>query len=170
MTFTTIIFYFFVLGALLGALGILFSKNVFKAALSLLVCLLSVAAIFVMCFADFVAVTQILIYAGGVLIIILFGIMFTSRHNAKPLTVKNTNTFSGIIAGCLLFGLLAKMILQNEWTLTGRDLSNKNSAAVIGGNLISDYSLPFEVIGILLLVTLIGASVIAAFMKLKRNE
>ena len=95
MTVTFIIFCFFLLSAFSGAIAILFSKNVFKAALWLLVCLLSVAALFVLSFAEFVAIAQVLIYAGGVLIVILFGIMFTTKMNNKPLAVGNTNLFPG---------------------------------------------------------------------------
>jgi NADH:ubiquinone oxidoreductase subunit 6 (subunit J) len=153
-----------------SALGILFSKNVFKAALFLLLCLLCVAALFVMSFADFVAVTQILIYAGGVLVVILFAIMFTSALNGKSLEIKQGNLFSGIIAGCLLFTLLARMIWQNDILLKDKKILTSNSIQTVGGALITDYALPFEVIGLLLLLTLIGASVVAAFMKLKRNE
>jgi NADH:ubiquinone oxidoreductase subunit 6 (subunit J) len=163
-----IAFYFFVITAATAAIGIVFSKNVFKGALWLLVCLLSVAALFILSFAEFVAITQILIYAGGVLVIILFGIMFTSKLAAKPLRVENTNLFGGTLLSLFLFGMLFKLIFVNmPYTKTYRPLPH--SIQSTGISLMTDYSLPFEVVGILLLVTLIGASVVAAFMKLKRQ-
>jgi NADH-quinone oxidoreductase subunit J len=169
MTVALIAFYFFVVAAVGSAGAILFSKNVFKAALWLLVCLLSIAALFVLSFAEFVAVTQVLVYAGGVLVVILFGIMFTSKLAAKPLAVKNTNTFGGVIAGILSFGLLAKLIVKNPPAAQAKIPSLDNSVESIGINLMTNYALPFEAVGILLLVALVGASVITAFMKLKRS-
>lgn len=168
MSISLIIFYFFIMAAGLSATGIVFSRSVFKSALWFLLCLLSIAALFVMSFAEFVAVTQILIYAGGVLVIILFGIMFTSKLAAKPLRVENTNLFSGILVGILLFTLLAKLIVANISDLKTLPATPYNMET-IGLSLMTDYSLPFEVVGILLLLTLIGASVVAAFMKLKRQ-
>lgn len=168
MSLTQIVFYFFILAASSSAIGIVFSRNVFKGALWFFVCLLSIAALFVLSYAEFVAVTQILIYAGGVLVIILFGIMFTSKLAAKPLRVGNTNSFSGLLLGILMFALLAKLLLANM-----PDTKNypalPHSIQSTGVLLMTDYSLPFEVVGVLLLVTLVGASVVAAFMKLKRQ-
>lgn len=169
MNVTLIAFYFFVAAAFGSALSILFSKNVFKGALFLLVCLLSIAALFIMFFAEFVAITQILIYAGGVLVVILFGIMFTSKLAAKPLRVENTNLFTGLLAGALIFGLLTKLILNYgppDNNTTGRP---EHSIETIGEYLMTDYSLPFEVVGILLLIALVGAAVTTAFMKLKKS-
>jgi NADH:ubiquinone oxidoreductase subunit 6 (subunit J) len=169
MTLTLTLFYIFVIMAAGSAIAILFCKNVFKAALWLLVCLLSVAALFVISFAEFVAITQVLIYAGGVLVVILFGIMFTSKLAAKPLEVKNTNLFGGVITGIFAFGLLTKLIVKNLPASQVKTPVLDNSIESIGINLMTNYSLPFEVVGILLLVALVGASVITAFMKLKKS-
>lgn len=170
MNLASIAFYFFVTIAFGSALAILFSKNVFKGALWLLVCLLSIAALFIMSFAEFVAITQILIYAGGVLVVILFGIMFTSKLAAKPLRVENTNLFAGLLTGTLVFGLLAKLILKHL-PLEGNIVRKpEHSIETIGKYLMTDFSLPFEVVGILLLAALVGAAVITAFMKLKGHD
>jgi NADH:ubiquinone oxidoreductase subunit 6 (subunit J) len=168
MSMALIAFYFFLLAAALSAIGVIFSKSVFKSALWFLSCLLSIAALFVLSYAEFVAITQILIYAGGVLVIILFGIMFTSKLAAKPLRVENTNLFGGILMSVLLFGLLVKLILNDIPSLKTSS-GAPQSIQTIGLSLMTDYSLPFEVVGILLLITLVGASVVAAFMKLKRQ-
>lgn len=168
MSISLITFYLFNVAAALSAIGIIFSKSVFKSALWFLVCLLSIAALFILSYAEFVAVAQILIYAGGVLVIILFGIMFTSKLAAKPLRVENTNLFSGILLGFLLFGLLAKLIISNIADIEPQAIPPHGMKS-IGYSLMTDYSLPFEAVGILLLLTLVGASVVAAFMKLKRQ-
>lgn len=169
MSLQQLIFYLFIVIAVISASAILFSKNVFRAALWLLTGLVSIAALFVMTLAEFVGVAQILIYAGGVLVVILFGIMFTSKLAEKPLVVENTNLFSGILAGSVIFGLLAKLILQYVPQQHTAVQPPSATTDTIGNYLITDYSLPFEVIGILLLLALVGAAVITAFMKLKRS-
>jgi NADH:ubiquinone oxidoreductase subunit 6 (subunit J) len=168
MTLALIAFYFFVATTFGSAVAIVFSKDLFKAVLWLLLCLLGIAALFIMSFAEFVGVTQILIYAGGVLVVILFGIMFTSKIAGKPLRVENTNVFSGVIAGVVVFALLSKLILKNIPRGETTSQTPHRSVETIGNYLITDYSLPFEVVGVLLLIALIGAAVTTSFMKLKR--
>jgi NADH-quinone oxidoreductase subunit J len=168
MNLTTFIFYFFLLMAAGSALGILFSRNVFKAALLLLLCLLSVAAVYVMAFAEFVAITQILIYAGGLLVVIIFGIMITTNLTGKPLHVSHSNLFSGILVGSLVLGLLFNLIAGLEVIPVVSADSSTTSLESIGVNLVTKFALPFELTGVLLLVTLIGAAVVASFMKSKK--
>jgi NADH:ubiquinone oxidoreductase subunit 6 (subunit J) len=164
MTIVKILFYFFIVLAAVSAGAILFSKNVFKSALFLLTCLLSVAALYVLSFAEFLAVTQILIYAGGILVVIIFGIMLTTRLSGRPLIVDNTNILGGIIAGMGLFWLLVYYLppgVPGEQSVTPEKIN------VTGLILFRDYSLPFEIAGIMLLVALIGAAVITSHLKSK---
>ena len=99
MTILSFTFYAFEFLAAASALFILFVKNVFYGALLLITCLLSLAGIYVISNDEFVAVTQILIYAGGILVLIIFGIMLTTRISGKPLVVKNHNWFAGTLVG-----------------------------------------------------------------------
>jgi NADH:ubiquinone oxidoreductase subunit 6 (subunit J) len=167
MNAATFISYFFALAAAVSAIGILLSKNVFKAALMLLVCLLAVAALYILSFAEFVAITQILIYAGGVLVVIIFGIMLTSKFSGKPLQVGHTNIFAAVLSGILLLILLLNFITDDIFAAPQHVIETGGALQTIGTNLMTSYSLPFEVSGILLLVSLIGAAVIASFMKSK---
>lgn len=168
MSVTGFIFYFFLLTAAASAIGILLSKHVFKAALLLLLCLLSVAALYVLASAEFVAITQILIYAGGVMVVILFGIMLTVKHSGKALEAGHTNLFSGILAGTLLLGLLLHSL--SDMTLPERTSLNTSPTLpeTIGVNLITKFALPFELTGVLLLISLIAAAVLASFVKSKK--
>lgn len=153
----------------ISALGILFIKNVFHAALLLLVCLLSIAGIYVLNFAELVAVTQILVYAGGILVILLFGIMLTSRLSGKTLLVNNNRWFEGMLVGVPLFILLCIFLIKETFSkkAINPEPGNWNNINLIGINFMTDYLLPFEVAGILLLIALIGAAVVASY---KRNE
>jgi NADH-quinone oxidoreductase subunit J len=168
MNLVAIIFYFFVLLAALSAMGILLMKNVFKAALLLLICLLCLAAIYILAFAEFVAVTQILIYAGGVMVVIIFGIMLTSRLAGKPLEVNNANIFSGLLASIILLILLVNFYSKYFTITNSGSLPTTGSIETIGINFMTKFALPFEIAGILLLVALIGAAVITSFMKIKK--
>lgn len=163
MTGVEILFFFFMALAGGSALAIILSNNVFKSALFLLITLLSVAALYVLSFAEFLAVAQILVYAGGILVVIIFGIMLTTRISGQPMVVKNTHIFSGTIAGAGLFAVLAANLPALRFP-AGEGLMPEN-INVIGLKLFSEYLLPFEIAGILLLIALIGAAVITAPLK-----
>ena len=159
------LFYFFILLAAISAVAIVFSRNVFKSTLLLLVCLLSIAALYVLCFAEFLAVTQVLIYAGGILVVIIFGIMLTTKISGGALIVGNGNIFSGAVVGIGLFAVLLRYLPFIHYT-EGPGLGPDN-ISVIGFKIFSVFSLPFEVAGLLLLVALVGAAVITSHLKSK---
>jgi NADH:ubiquinone oxidoreductase subunit 6 (subunit J) len=167
MSIVAIMFYFFAAVATISGVGILLTKNVFKGTLMLLVCLLCVAGIYVLTFAEFIAVVQLLIYAGGILVVILFGIMLTSKISGQPLIVKNSKWGAGLIAGLSFLILLIYFFNQenfSEKTVTS-DNGPYTPVNIIGIQLMSDAVLPFEVAGILLLISLIGAAVMASSNK-----
>lgn len=167
MSMYRILFYAFSAVASISCIGILITRNIFYGALLLLTCLLSVAGIYVLAFAEFVAVTQILIYAGGVLVVIIFGIMLTAKISGKPLSVKNSKWGAGIITGCSFLILLIYYFSQATFIkrIAQQDRYALNSINRIGTELMSDFVLPFEIAGILLLVALIGAAVMASYNK-----
>jgi NADH-quinone oxidoreductase subunit J len=167
MNGSTLLLYCFEAIAALSALGIVFVRNVFYGALLLICCLLSVAALFVFSNAEFVAVTQILVYAGGVLVLIIFGIMLSSKILGKPMIVQHNYVISGAVLGVALFGLLASAFLKSDIQIATDKVSVEDNISAVGINIMSRYLLPFEVAGILLLVTLIGAVVIASSSKPK---
>ena len=111
--------------------------------------------------ADFIAATQVLIYVGGVLMLLLFGVMLTARKSVMEITQSNLPRLPGAIIGGLVFLLLLLIIYsEKSWN----DVSNqgvRETASVIGRLLMTDYLLPFEVTSILLLAALIGAVFIA---------
>jgi NADH:ubiquinone oxidoreductase subunit 6 (subunit J) len=150
--------YTLAIAAAISATAVLFVKEVFHAALLLLVCLLCVAGIFVTFNAEFLAVVQILVYAGGVLLLLVFGIMLTVRSN--PLETENKSQ-NGIMAGLVGLSLLAVMFIALDRTFPSSLASNELSPEDIGVLLMTRYAIPFEVTGMLLLISLIGAIVAA---------
>lgn len=162
--------FFFVFASITvgGALYLLFTKNVLYAAFSLLFTLLGVAGLYVFASADFLAVSQIMIYVGGILILMIFGIMLTNnksfqKNNAQPnkIIVEHHNRFWAITIAVLLFLGYLKIILEANFHIIGKQLQQSSTINQIGINLMTDNIFAFEVIGVLLLVTLIGAVFIA---------
>jgi NADH-quinone oxidoreductase subunit J len=169
MNLTEISFYAFAALTIAGALGILFTKNILYAAFCLLLTFLGVAALYVLAGADLLAIVQIMIYVGGVLVLMIFGIMLTSKTTDKYLPSPSHNRIAGALAGLGLFGLLITAILRvnfaslawiNKAEQTGKAVQ-ESTVAGIGIHLMTDFVLPFEVAGILLMVALIGAAYIA---------
>ncbi len=165
---TQIIFFVFAAITVGGASYLLFTKNVLYAAFSLLLTLLGVAGLYVFAGADFLAVSQIMIYVGGILILLIFGIMLTNnkkleRKNTQPnkILVEHHNIFWAILVAILLFLGYLKIILEANFHIIGKQIHHGSTVSQIGVNLITDYVFAFEVIGILLLAALIGAVFIA---------
>lgn len=170
MSVSLITLYVFEILAGLSALSILFVKNVFHAAILLIVCLLSLAGVFVLYNAEFIAVTQILIYAGGILVLILFAIMLTSRMAGKPLLVRNQYVFGAtLMCACIAASLILLFYQQRFHSTPALKTSQYNEINRIGIGLMTDYVLPFEVAGVLLLIVLLGAAVTASSFNAKKQ-
>lgn len=170
MEIANIIFYAFIGITLISALFIMLTKNILYSAFALIATFLGMAGIFVLLGAEFVAITQILVYVGGILILIVFGIMLTNRGKTTRVDTKIYHKFSGILIAAGFFYLLARGISAADfggmaWMTNSN--SGPSSISYLGMKVMTDYVLVFEVIGILLLVALIGAVRIAGH---KREE
>ena len=134
------------------------------AAVSLLSALLSIAAIFVFAGADFLAIAQIMIYIGGIIILILFGIMLTIRGDQAEITTQNRAMVVGLATGgVVLFGLISLVLKLNFSVIktTPPTVKSNNTVEILGQGFMTTYLLPFEIAAILLLLALIGAAFIA---------
>jgi NADH:ubiquinone oxidoreductase subunit 6 (subunit J) len=163
------LFYIFAILAIVSGVYMVLTRNLLYAGFSLLITLLSIAGIYVLLFADFIAVTQLMVYVGGVLVLILFGIMLSSRVHDKSVLSENVNTVWGaLVAGLIVVGLSYSILKSNisslPWlqTMEMDVLGNQNSTVqTIGIKLMTDYVLPFEIASLLLLIALMGAAYIA---------
>lgn len=158
----SIALYFFAGLSAAAALGVLLFRQVLYAALSLLACLLSLAGLYIVMQAEYVAVTQIIIYAAGILVIILFGIMITSRLAGKPMQVSTQYPVIGSLLALLIF--CALVLSQPAVTSHTSDFST-NHWQRAGRWLMTEYALAFESAGVLLLICLIGAAVTAIYQR-----
>lgn len=169
ITFQQVIFYAFASLTVLSALVILFTRNVLYAAFSLIVTFLGVSAVYVFAVADFIAITQVLVYVGGILVLMIFSVMLTNRIAGQAVTTESHNHFSAGLLGMALLGLLLYGILRtnfaslawiHEAKATG-EIVQDSTISLLGVKLMSEFVLPFEVAAILLLIALIGAAYIA---------
>ena len=161
------LFYAFAALTLGAALVILFTRNLLYAAFSLIFCFLGVAAIYVLSGADFLGVTQIVVYVGGVLILLIFGVMLTNRISGKAVVTGLHNQFWGYLlpAGLLvlLLGTMGQLDLP-DWAVRAQEkghIVQTSTVEPIGVQLMTQYVLAFELAGVLLLLALIGAALLA---------
>ncbi len=154
----------------MSAFGIVLIRNVFCAAFLLLICLISLAGIYLLLQAEFLAVTQIIIYAGGVLVLIIFGIMLTSRLPGKSIKVLHQNFAAGILVAASLLAVLIYSLEAFELSprLDRQDMTHHINH--IGLSLFTEYVAPFEITGLLLLISLVAATVIASQILTTRNK
>jgi len=159
-TLADAIFYVIAAMTVAGAAGVALSRNILYSAIGLLGSLLGAGALYVFLSADFVAVTQLLVYIGGVLVLVLFAVMLTSQIG----DVKISNVSFGLPGGVLLFvataPLLVVVALGTPWKLRSAPRLAETTAD-IGNAFLKQWLLPFELASLILLATLIGAIVIA---------
>ena len=150
-------FFFYVFAALtiVPAIVVVFSRNLLYAAFSLLFTLSGVAALYALMGADFLAITQVLVYIGGILILILFGVMFTQRVYDVRAEAMSFNRKRAMLIGVVVFATLWGTARSVPWP-AGPPRALAPTTAGIGDLLLSRFLLPFEVISVLLLVVLIG--------------
>jgi len=152
----TIIFYLIAAITVVSAACVVFSGNIVYSAFSLVGTFGGVAGIYVLLGADFVAAVQILIYVGGIVVIILFAIMLTHRIADVQITNRSVGKIPALIVTGLVITLLVSTILDSSWIKADK-VSYDPTTAQIGELFLKDYLLPFELASIVLLIALIGA-------------
>ena len=147
--------------AVVAALKMVTSSNVVHSALYLLVVLSVVAAVYIILGAEFVAATQVLIYLGAIMVLLLFGVMLTRARIGTDTELDNEQRWIG---GLVSVGMLAVMSYA-LWNNFGDDKLPADmapqSTQVVSDKIFSTYIVPFEALSILLLAALIGAVVVA---------
>jgi NADH-quinone oxidoreductase subunit J len=159
VTGTELIFYLMAAAAVGGGLGVVLVRNVVYAALFLILALLAVAAFYILLATEFLALVQILIYAGAVTILLLFVLMLT-RARDVPTALDGPQKPVAAVAGLALLGLLLTAATGTTWP---RDVGTITRVPFesIGDALFRKWAVPFEVASLVLLVALVGAIVLA---------
>ena len=143
-----------------GAVLVAFTPRVIHAAFSLLFTFMGVAGLYVLLAADFLAVAQVIIYVGGILVLILFGVMLTQRIYDVRLRVQRIQPVLGGATALGVLALLLAVIFRTEWPVVAPPPPAPTTAP-IGAAFMKQYVFPFEFASVVLLVALIGAALIA---------
>ncbi len=160
----TFVFYGFALITIASAFAVVSVRNIVHAAFALMVTLFGVAGLYVFLQADFLAATQVIVYVGGILVLILFGVMMTSGRLEMRIHIQRGQLLlGGGISLALLMLLLTVIANTPKWeNLTDDGLTLEPTTERIGKLILEDkFLLPFEVASVLLLVALIGAALIS---------
>ena len=143
-----------------SAIRVVTTSNVVHAALWLVVVLAGVACQFILLGAEFVAVTQVLVYIGAVVVLFLFGVMLTRASLGDDESVDNEKRTIASIVGLLLFAVMA-MALVDTWGDDRIVIDEPQHVSEVSDSIFSQYIVPFEAVSVLLLAALIGAIVVA---------
>jgi NADH-quinone oxidoreductase subunit J len=156
-----ILFFFFAAVAVGAAINVLAQKHVLYSALSLILMLTAMSALFVLLRADFLAVIEILVYAGAIMVLFVFVIMLLNLPQDEDGADRlRWLKFIGIPLG-LFFLFLVGATLWNVETAGAAQAQFVGSPQAIGRSLFTDYMLPFEATSLLILIALVGAVVFA---------
>ena len=152
---SNLLFLFIAILIIVSAINVVVSSQLIYSAVSLLFTLFGVAGLYVFLYADFMAATQVIIYVGGILVLIIFGVMLTNKIDTPNIVSSSSNQIIGFFASSFLIQL--GVIFKTEWK-EGVVQESESTVAIIGNLLLQDYLLAFEVVSILLLAALIGAA------------
>lgn len=163
-----ILFYCVAAVVLLAAIGVVRSSNIFHAGLSLALSFFGVAAIYVMLDAHFIAAVQVLIYVGAIAVIVMFAVMLTQHISDREKGPPFTRQISTLFAVTIFAAICLTAINAQNWSSTmgswtaASYLSVKQIGMLFLGRDKDHYMLPFEIVGLLLLMALVGAVMVAS--------
>lgn len=160
MSATQGIFYVIAALAVGGGLGVVLMRNTVYAALSLILSLLAVAALYILLSSEFLALVQILIYGGAVTILLLFALMLT-RTGDLPETMVGAQWPVAVFVAALLVGLLIAALATTNWPGDAEGVITSIPFEAVGDALFRRWAVPFEIASLVLLVALVGAIVLA---------
>ncbi len=160
MDISTAVFYLIALITVASAGVVAFSGNIIYSAFSLLGTFMGVAGLYIFLGADFVAAAQVLIYVGGILVLILFAVMLTHRITDVAITNRAAGRLPALLIVGVLFYFLTQSIKQTSW-VKAKETDYSPTAAKIGELFLEQYLLPFELASLILLAAMIGAVVLS---------
>ena len=146
----------------ISAIWVVVSPNLVHSATSLLVTLFGIAGLYVFLYADFLAATQVVIYVGGILVLIIFGVMLTNKIDKPVIESVSSNKIIGVLISSFIFTILSIIVIQTKWPVVNSNtIEGPSTVELIGKLILGKYLLPFELISILLLSALVGAALLA---------
>lgn len=163
---SAVLFYLFAILAGASALGVVLSRNIVRTAVFLLFTLTAVAGLYFLLDAEFLAAVQLVVYAGGTLVLIIFGVMLTSKSPGIRYEPK-IGEVAVAIGVSVVSAVALVMAIVRQFPANSASVERHPTIADLGQTLLGDYLIPFELISVLLLVVMIGAAYLA---KARRRE
>ena len=160
MEISTAVFYLIAIITVGSAVIVAFSRNIIYSAFSLLGTFGGVAGIYVFLGADFVAAVQLLIYVGGILVLVLFAVMLTHRITDVEITNRAAGRLPALIVTGVFLYLLIETVRDTSWA-KAKQVVYAATTGTIGDLFLQSYLLPFELASLVLLAALIGAVVLS---------
>ena len=139
-----------------SALAVVLSKNLFHSVLWLALALTGTAGIFLLLEAEFLAAVQLLLYAGGVITVVVFAIVVTERLVGERISQTNRHIAAGAVASLALIALVVRTIVQRPLASTKNSIAG-DLTRTIGESVLTRFVLPFELLGLLMLAAMLGA-------------
>lgn len=165
----TVVFFVFAILAVASAWGVVTSKNIMHSALYLALSFAGVAVLYVLMNADYLAAVQLLIYTGGIAIMVVFAIMLTLRGEICDSNPENSVWGWGALVSALMFIMIALVVFTNvDWRVLPTTWTSGGSASDISLLLLTKFMIPFEAAAILLTMALVGAVVLAKGVKVSK--
>jgi len=155
-----LMFYLFAALTLVSAFFVVTLRNIVHSAFFLLFTFFGVVGLYVLLAADFIAIVQLVVYVGGILILLLFGVMLTNKITNVQIKTGTFQLLPSIIGVGLFLGILVETMINTKWKVSPAEIPT-TTAYSIGTLLLQDYVVVFELLGILLLIALIGAASMA---------
>lgn len=155
-----IVFWFVAFITVFSAGMVVTSKSLLYSAYSLLFTFLGVTGLYIFLWADFLAVVQVVVYIGGILVLIIFGIMLTNKITSVNISHTSMQKGVGAVVAIGFIASLGYMAISSPW-LQAANTEPAETTASLGRLLLMDYLLPFEVASLLLLGALIGATTLS---------
>lgn len=165
----TVMFYLFAGVSLASAIGLVVSRNIVRTAVCLLGALIGVAGLYFLLSAEFLAAVQLVVYAGGTLILIIFGVMLTSKSPFSRFEPSVGEVVLAIVIGVVLMFALV-LGITNTTFASNPSPAGEYPISQLGQVLLGDYLVPFELVSVLLLVVMIGAAYLAKGRKRDAKE
>lgn len=156
-----IAFFVFAVMIISGSVLMISLTKVVHMVLALLAAFVGVAGLYVLLEAEFLAFVQVLIYAGAVAILMIFGIMMTKHGEEPAATTRAWHEGLAAVGALALFGLLFFAIRSSEFAPQQPPATGEDNALAIGKLLFTNYVIPFELVSVLLTVAFIGSIVLA---------
>ena len=139
-----------------SALAVVLSKNLFHSVLWLALALTGTAGVFLLLEAEFLAAVQLLLYAGGIVTIVVFAIVVTERLVGERITQTNRRITAGAVTSLALIALIVNAISRQPLR-TAREPLTTDLTRTIGESVLTRFVLPFELLGVLMLAAMLGA-------------